>query len=394
MTTTILEYSKTEAALTMLREKFSIVPDVSTNEGYVKCKSNAKEVGQYRIDLEKKRKEIKGPALEQCKAIDTEAKRITGELAEIENPLKLAYKEIDDKKKLAKEEYERAIQEKIEGIAVFIDMARDGVNSEDIAEWIEQVSDIDCADGFGKFTKEALVQKNKTLESLQNYMESAINREIEDKRLKEERKKLEKEKAEQEEKETARLLIQIENDHEFGLMMNEKFNIDKDERLMIEDRERKELIAFEQVEKEKREKQIAEDAAKKAEEEKKQAIIDKEVAEKSAVQQKIDDAETAKKLKIENDEKARLLAIRTKEHGELVAENARLAEVKRQEEAEKAEKERIAKIESNRKHVSSIRREIKEQIMEDAGIDEETTIKVVKSILKMVKSGRIKINYE
>lgn len=329
MATTIQEYSQTEAALIELKEKYSIVPDVTTKAGYKLCKENAKIVGSYRINLEKKRKEIKGPALEKCKAIDAEAKRITAELSALENPLKEAYKVIDDEKKRLDELRIKGIQDKIVGMVVFIDMARDGGDSEEIAEWIEQVSDIDCSNGFDEFTKEALVQKNKTLESLQNYMESAINREIEAKKLADECEKLEQEKAEQAEKEAARLLIQIENDHEFGLMMNEKFDFEKDKQLKVD----------------------ADNAAKKQAE-----------------------------LKSQQEEREKQ-----------IAENVRLAEVKRQEDAVKAEEERVAKFYEDEKNLRRVRSEIKNELISLTGIDSGLAAKVCQALTKM---DRITISYE
>ena len=203
--------------------------------------------------------------------------------------------------------------------------------------------------------------------------------------------------AEKEAIEKEQAAIQKENDHDYALLLNDKFDsnlakelVEKEQLIAARERE----IRAEEAEKVKAEKEQAIQAKIDAEEAVKQAVIDKEVAEKLAAKQKIEADERAAKLKIENDEKDRLLIIQTKKNKKAAAENARLAEVKRQEEAEKAEKERIAEIESNRKHVSSVRSEIKEQIMKDVGIDEETAIKVVKSILKMVKSGRIKISYE
>lgn len=72
------------------------------------------------------------------------------------------------------------------------------------------------------------------------------------------------------------------------------------------------------------------------------------------------------------------------------AEEAKQAEIKRQE-AEKAavEAERL-KIESNKKHVGAILKEIKERVMKDSGIDDATAKKVVNTIRKI---NRITISY-
>ena len=66
---------------------------------------------------------------------------------------------------------------------------------------------------------------------------------------------------------------------------------------------------------------------------------------------------------------------------EQAAENARLAEVQRQEdEAKKAEIERRV-AESNKELRAKIHKGIKENLMADCNIDEETAIKVVKSLI-------------
>lgn len=87
MTTTITEYSKTEAALAELREKYGRTYDVSTAAGMKEARAARAEVKRYRVDLEAKRVEIKAPALEHCRLIDAEAKRITAALLEIERPI-------------------------------------------------------------------------------------------------------------------------------------------------------------------------------------------------------------------------------------------------------------------------------------------------------------------
>lgn len=356
MPTTILEYSKTEAALAILRDKFSIVPDVSTKSGYKQCKEDAKEVGKYRIDLEKMRTEIKGPALKKCKEIDSEAKRITAELLSIETPLKEAYKAVDAEKKRIDELRIQSIVDRIEGINTFIEMGRDG-NSEEIAEWIEQVSDIDCAEGFDEMTKEALITKNKTLESLQNYMEQAITKDIEAKELADKMAAFEAEKKEAAAAKKIADDNQRENDHEFGLMMNDKFNTDRERDKEAAEQEEKEQAERLKVERELREKHIAEQAAANAE-------IEKQAAEERAAQAEKRASEAA--AKATEEEKQR-------QYNERIAEDAK-----------------IAKVEANKAHTGKILKSIKEQIMKDCGIDEATAKKVIHSINKI---ERIKINF-
>ena len=105
MTTEIQEYSKTEAALTMLREKYAGATfEVDTTDGMKLAKEARGEVRSYRTGLEKMRKEIKAPALEHCRLIDAEATRITVELVELEDPIKNQIKAHEDAKEAERQE--------------------------------------------------------------------------------------------------------------------------------------------------------------------------------------------------------------------------------------------------------------------------------------------------
>lgn len=85
----IVAFSATEAALAELAflygnpERF----DVVTSDGMKAAKAARKELVSYRTALEAKRKELKAPILARGKLLDDEAKRITGELLKLEQPL-------------------------------------------------------------------------------------------------------------------------------------------------------------------------------------------------------------------------------------------------------------------------------------------------------------------
>jgi len=84
----IAEYSKTQAALNELAQRYkNVVFDVTKKEGMAMALKGRAEIRGYRVALEKKRVEIKAPALERCKLIDSEAKRITAELVALEDPI-------------------------------------------------------------------------------------------------------------------------------------------------------------------------------------------------------------------------------------------------------------------------------------------------------------------
>ena len=78
MTTEIVEYSKTEAALADLAQRYKgVIFDVATLPGMMTARKGRAEIRGYRVALEKTRIEIKAPALKRTQQIDSEARRIT-----------------------------------------------------------------------------------------------------------------------------------------------------------------------------------------------------------------------------------------------------------------------------------------------------------------------------
>jgi colicin import membrane protein len=79
--TTVAEYSVTTAALAKLKTELSGKKYAVDNAtGMALAKFDRRGLVSLRTDLEKKRIEIKAPALERCKLIDSEANRIKAEL--------------------------------------------------------------------------------------------------------------------------------------------------------------------------------------------------------------------------------------------------------------------------------------------------------------------------
>ncbi len=97
--TEIIEYGVTDAKIAELKSDFSIVPDSSTEKGYAEIKSALKIISPYRTGVEVKRKELKASSLERGRLIDTEAKRITAAIIDIEQPFKDAKQKRDDELK-------------------------------------------------------------------------------------------------------------------------------------------------------------------------------------------------------------------------------------------------------------------------------------------------------
>lgn len=122
--TPIAEYSETAAALGELRQRHQgVVFDVTKPKEMKAAKEARAELRTLRTGLEKKRVEIKAPALERCRLIDAEARRITAELVALEEPIDVQIKAEEaraESEHLAKLEAERlrveAIQQKIQAI--------------------------------------------------------------------------------------------------------------------------------------------------------------------------------------------------------------------------------------------------------------------------------------
>jgi phage-related minor tail protein len=108
--TPIVEYSVSDAAIEQLRARYTGLTIQSTAD-YERVRVGIGEVRDIRVQVEKTRVELKADALAYGRKVDTEAKRITGLLLEIEEPLKLEKAKVDDEKariKREKEEAERA----------------------------------------------------------------------------------------------------------------------------------------------------------------------------------------------------------------------------------------------------------------------------------------------
>lgn len=207
MTTEIQEYSKTEAALATLREKYADVTyDVDTPEGFSEAKSARSEIRGYRTGLEKKRKEIKAPALDRCRLIDTEAKRITVELVALEAPIDEQIKEVDARKEAERQEKIEAEVKRVEDIQGRIEAIRAGVDAivnsprsaDQVAAYIDMYSKQTVDDSFEEFRQSAQDAKDAGLARLREHHGATVEREAEDARIKAEREELAELRAAQE----------------------------------------------------------------------------------------------------------------------------------------------------------------------------------------------------
>lgn len=279
MTTQIAEYSATEAALAGLKEKFgSVVFDVTTKDGMKDAKAARNEVRSYRTALEAKRVEIKAPALERCRLIDSEAKRITSALEEIENPIAEQIAAEENRIKAEQEAKEAAFRAKVEAIQRNLADIRElpVKNFSATSERVQQVIDdlegmkID-AENFGDFVADAEVLKAQTLATLRDMFNTKKTNEETEARLAAERAELERQRKEQAEREAESRRRIEEEERQARLKREEeeraarmaREEADRKARQEQEEREAKERKAREAAEAEERKKREAEEAARR-----------------------------------------------------------------------------------------------------------------------------------
>lgn len=104
----IVEYNITDAAIAELSNQYMTmkVNSATDDVGYKMVHYARMVVKGKRVEVEKKRKELKEDALRYGKAVDTEAKRITALLEPIEDHLAAQEKIVDDEKARLKSEAE------------------------------------------------------------------------------------------------------------------------------------------------------------------------------------------------------------------------------------------------------------------------------------------------
>lgn len=158
-------FTRTQAGLAALREKYSVFPDPSeSQESYDAVKAGVKELTSLRTTIEATRKEIKQPYLDACRIIDGQAKGIIEQIVALEDPMKAAKKEVDEKEKREKEARIKRLKDRIEHMNQLEREAR-GKPSEVIEEIIAEVEAIDHAD-FYELREEALKVREQVLNNL------------------------------------------------------------------------------------------------------------------------------------------------------------------------------------------------------------------------------------
>lgn len=196
------KFNVTDAAIAELAQNFLIlsIDGIDDKEGKNSVSSARKIVKGYRVDVDKRRKELNADALEYQRRINGEAKRITALLEPIENHLENEEKKISDElEKIAKEKQDIIEARYADRIAKLIEIG------------FKFTGKIFCADYHDKFTSNSF---DVTSDELMNWEENTFSffyenasgnyisykKEVEEKKLAEEEQKrlLDKQRQEQE----------------------------------------------------------------------------------------------------------------------------------------------------------------------------------------------------
>ena len=199
-----VDYGVPEAKIAEIKEQTADL-DASCADGYKGIKNGLSVLTKYRTSVEKKRMELKRPALEYGRAVDAEAKRITALILDVEDPLRAKKKVVDDMQKKIEEEAKRkeearvnALEAKIQGIRALASNITPNHTSEYIQEQIDGLNGLEItpdADSFAEFAASAELERKYTLEALAGSLDQRKRFETEQAIVRENQKKLEEEKA-------------------------------------------------------------------------------------------------------------------------------------------------------------------------------------------------------
>lgn len=334
----VIQYNDFREKINEVKETCHFLPDVTTDEGYAKSKRVSLDVGKLLTALETCRKDLKADSLAFGRKIDSEAKLIADELQSLQEPHKIAYKELDGRKKEREKLRKEKLEERVSAIRNLPDLMADS-DSNGIKLALDDLSSNECLDYF-EYTEQALKARNASKSALTKMFSVKLQQEKEAIELAELRKK----QAEQEQK-----------DHDEAVRKAARVEAEKE---------------TQRVEKE---KQNAIKAAEIAEHQRLEAI------KQAALQ-----AELAEKARIVAEELSKQDAINA-------AELARQQQINTQKAKEAAELAEQQRKEANKRHVGAIRRSAKEDIML-LGFTEEQAKKLVLAISNKEISN-ISINY-
>lgn len=326
--TPIVEYTKTAAALAELRDKHAnVVFNVTVPTEMAAARKVRAELRTMRTDLEKLRMQLNEDDQGRIRARNAEAKRLTGEIALLEDPIDEQIKNEESRKERERAERDAAeaarvaaIQARISDIATTAAQAV-GKHSQFVADTLADVREIDT-DSFEEFGATAAEAKGRAVATLELLHAGT--------KAKEEAAVAEEQKIAEERRELARLrAAQEQRDREEQARVIETRRLEAEAAAKIEAEQRAHRERLEAEERAARQKRDEEDRIAR---EAREAAAAKARAEQEAV-----DAAAAAERAAHAEQERLATVARRQEEARLQAERDRLDAERREVERQQAE---------------------------------------------------------
>ncbi|HEY7865285.1 MAG TPA: hypothetical protein VIC51_04720 [Psychromonas sp.] len=271
-----------QAEVQALKEEYgNLVPVADTKKGYEQCKQVRKDLLPIKTKLENARRTLKAPILDAGKLIDSTLKPLTEAVESLYKPFEIAYRAVDDEKK----NREAKRQELIESGFNRMDQAlvsAAGSTSTVIETMIDEMADFSIdSNVFMEKSDQAAIRHSEVMSKLSEMlMQTLRSEELERKQAEYDQRIAEMEAREQKIKdaEQAEINRKIEQENAKQRAIDEERRQQEaeaqrveTERRIEEARQQAKTEAAEQARKQEQQRQAYELAAKKAEEEAREA---------------------------------------------------------------------------------------------------------------------------
>lgn len=192
----LVAYNRTAAALADLTTRYKDAKfDLTTTKGDKAARQARAELVTLKADLERKRLELKRPALDFGKKIDAEAARIQEQILALHGPIDAQIKADEERREKERQERERIENERkakhetgIATIRGYLQKAQ-GLTAERIANGIKLLEDMAFGDEWEEFAGQATTARDETLASLRKLHADTLAAEkqaVEDARIRKE----------------------------------------------------------------------------------------------------------------------------------------------------------------------------------------------------------------
>jgi len=171
-----VQYSMTEAVIKQLRKDYNpaLIPDTEQkgDEGYVIVHSKVMSTTRTRTSIEAKRKELNIDALAWCKLVNSEAKRLTKIVVEIEKPWKDVKTDLDEKEAREAEEARRRELEAMQIIEGKVEQLKGATNDlvgKDVGALknrLALITSVVIDDSYGEYVEAAQFHKDTAITTL------------------------------------------------------------------------------------------------------------------------------------------------------------------------------------------------------------------------------------